>query len=70
MSVCPTVSVLRFYGCCHPCFKAKIYNKYDKSVCNLFLKLITHLLFGLKTAISLSLLYYKRSEKKAFYSAF
>ena len=19
MSVCPTVSVLRFYGCCHPC---------------------------------------------------
>ena len=20
MSVCPTVSVLRFYGCCHPCF--------------------------------------------------
>ena len=20
MSVCPTVLVLRFYGCCHPCF--------------------------------------------------
>ncbi len=20
MSVCPTVPVLRFYGCCHPCF--------------------------------------------------
>ena len=20
MSVCPTVSVLCFYGCCHPCF--------------------------------------------------
>ena len=20
MSVCPTVSVLGFYGCCHPCF--------------------------------------------------
>ena len=20
MSVCPTVSVLRFYGCCHPCW--------------------------------------------------
>ena len=20
MSVCPTVSVLRFYGCCYPCF--------------------------------------------------
>ena len=21
MSVCPTVSGLRFYGCCHPCFR-------------------------------------------------
>ena len=20
MSVCPTVSEVRFYGCCHPCF--------------------------------------------------
>ena len=20
MSLCPTVSVLRFYGCCHPCY--------------------------------------------------
>ena len=20
MSVCPTVSALRFYGCCHPCW--------------------------------------------------
>ena len=25
-SVCPTVSVLRFYGCFHPCFhKTKLY---------------------------------------------
>ena len=23
MSVCPTVSVLRFYGCCHPCSNKK-----------------------------------------------
>ena len=21
MMVCPTVSELRFYGCCHPCFE-------------------------------------------------
>ncbi len=28
MFVCPTVSVLRFYGCCHPCsntFQREIY---------------------------------------------
>ncbi len=23
MSVCPTVSELRFYGCCHPCYHCK-----------------------------------------------
>ena len=23
MFVCPTVSDLRFYGCCHPCLKTK-----------------------------------------------
>ena len=27
MSVCPTVSVLRFYGCCHPCYKMNIIQK-------------------------------------------
>ena len=25
MSVCPTVSVLRFYGCCHPCYKSILF---------------------------------------------
>ena len=25
MSVCPTVSVLPFYGCCHPCFYKSLY---------------------------------------------
>ena len=24
-SVCPTVSVLRFYGCCHPCFNIDMF---------------------------------------------
>ena len=26
MSVCPTVLVLRFYGCCHPCFLINLNN--------------------------------------------
>ena len=29
MSVCPNVSVLRFYGCCHPCYVcAGLYKAY------------------------------------------
>ena len=38
MSVCPTVSVLRFYGCCHPCFyynSNKIINIKSFSITNL-----------------------------------
>ena len=27
MSVCPTVSVLRFYGCCHPCCYLQMQNQ-------------------------------------------
>ena len=27
MSVCPDVSELRFYGCCHPCFSLNVYLK-------------------------------------------
>ena len=26
MFVCPTISVLRFYGCCHPCFKLSYFS--------------------------------------------
>ena len=33
MSVCPTVSVLRFYGCCHPCLIKKLgYTKCTKCI--------------------------------------
>ena len=34
MFVCPTISELRFYGCCHPCFQVKyeIYEKYWKKI--------------------------------------
>ena len=29
---CPTVSVLRFYGCCHPCYDISIYSQYEINI--------------------------------------
>ena len=52
MFVCPNISELRFYGCCHPCF----HNPYPLFVMKLkLIVMISDILIGIQSAEVISM---------------